>query len=436
MKNFISLILPAFLIMASFQLSTAPPHADAAPVDQLAISPNSFQGTDAERINQAIHVASSQGLRVIIPRRNKTQNSECGLWLLDSAILVQDNTILELNNCHIKLSDRCRDNMIRSANCGLGITVIQPIKNVQIYGVGNVLLEGADQPRATGDSAKTLSKHSYGTDAGINGESQTGDWRNIGILMAFVEHFSIKNLHIKDSHCWAISLERCAFGNVQDIHFTSTGYKMIKGVRETILNQDGLDLRQGCHDISIERITGSTGDDLVALTNIKGTTMAGSDTSTMVSAANCRKGGIDDIRNIFIKQITGYSHGRHHVVRFLNAGGLKLYNIMLDGLIDSSSPDRPCKATLKIGDSNPKWGGVTPLGDTNRLLLSNITGTSTHTILIAGSLVDSCISNVIRYADHGDPITYASGRQYVKNVQFSNVIQKNESPNQNAQPGE
>ena len=85
---------------------------------------------------------------------------------------------------------------------------------------------------------------------------------------------------------------------------------MIDGVQQTILNQDGLDLRQGCHDISIERITGHTGDDLVALTNIgRGTAVAGSDSSTMVSAANCREGGADDIRNIFLRQISGHSRG-------------------------------------------------------------------------------------------------------------------------------
>jgi len=416
-----NLWVPILAVAASLSIPCA--GAEDEPVERPFVSPNQFQGSDAERINQAIRVASAKGLRVVIPRRNQGQGAEPDVWLLDSAILVQDNTTLELDNCHIKLSDRCRDNMIRSANCGLGITDIRPMKHVHIRGVGNVRLEGADHPRATGDSAKALGKRTYGTDAGVEGESQTGDWRNIGILLAFVDHFSIENLQIKDSHCWAISLERCAFGRVRDIHFDSAGSKVIDGVRKTILNQDGLDLRQGCHDISIERITGVTGDDLVALTNIyNAKAVAGSDRSTMVSAANRRAGGLDDIRNIFIKQVTGHSRGRHHVVRFLNAGGLRLYNVVLDGLIDTSPPGRPCKATLKIGDANPAWGGVTPLGDTNRLFLSNISGASTHTILIAGSLADSCIANVIRNIKGGEPITYASGRKYVRNVQLTNVM--------------
>ncbi|MBT3376722.1 MAG: hypothetical protein HN742_42440 [Lentisphaerae bacterium] len=391
--------------------------------DSRVITPNAFQGSDTERINQAIQAAAATGRRVVVPRRNQTDSGSRDIWLLDSAILVQDRTVLELDNCHIKLSDRCRDNMIRSGNCGLGITDISPMKHVQIYGVGHVVLEGADNPRATGDGAKTLGERTYGSDAGVAGESQTGDWRNIGILLAGVEHFRIENLHIKDSHCWAISLERCAFGTVRDIDFASSGHMKVNGARQTTLNQDGLDLRQGCHDILVDGITGHTGDDLVALTNINNpNAVAGSDRSTMVSAANCREGGLDDIHNITLRSIRGHSVGRHHVVRFLNAGGLRLYNVVLDGLVDTSPPNRPCKATLKIGDSNPRWGGVTPVGDTSRLLLSNISSASRFTVLIAGSLVDSCISNVIRHAAEGDVITYESGEEFVRNVQCSNLL--------------
>src|SRR5690606_31027977 len=142
-----------------------------------------------------------------------------------------------------------RDNIIRSANCGLGITEIAPISNVSIRGIGTAVLEGADHPRATGDSAKALGERTYGTDAGVQNESQTGDWRNIGILMACVEQFSLENLRLVDSHAWAISLERCAYGKIRDIDFASTGHRTIDGKTETVLNQDGLDLRQGCHDI-------------------------------------------------------------------------------------------------------------------------------------------------------------------------------------------
>jgi len=385
------------------------------------VSPNDFTGSDSERINQAVAAAAATGRRVVIPRLNRKDGGAREVWLLDSAILVRTGTTLELENCHIRLSDRCRDNFIRSANCGAGITDIEPMKDIHIVGVGSVLLEGADHPRATGDSAKTLGERTYGTDAGVEGESQTGDWRNIGILMAFVERFSIENLRMKDSHCWGILLERCGFGRVRDIDFASTGGKLIDGARETVLNQDGLDLRQGCHDIAIENISGYTGDDLVALTNILGNEKAGTTESTMVSGANNRGGGVDDIRHITLRNIRGHCAGGHHIVRFLNASGLKIHDVILDGLIDTSGSGKRCKAALKIGDSNPVWGGVTPLGDTYRILVNNIMSRSKHTVLIAGSLSDSNITNVMKYDAPGEAITYESGRDNVRNVELSNV---------------
>lgn len=431
MNRVLFTIVISMVITAVGETTAAGPEVKAtpAPVPYTAITPNDFEGTDSERINQAILAAAATGQRVVIPRINRTQDGLKDIWLLDTAILVQTGTTLELENCHIKLSDRSRDNFIRSGNCGIGITDIAPMSNIHIIGIGNALLEGADHPRATGDSAKTLGRQSYGTDAGVTGESQTGDWRNIGILLAFVEHFSIENILIKDSHCWAISLERCAFGRIRDIEFASTGSKIIDGASQTILNQDGLDLRQGCHDITIENITGYTGDDLVALTNILGpNSEAGGVASTMVSAKIDRGYGLDDIRYVTMRNLRGYCAGGHHIVRFLNASGLKIHDIILDGLIDTSGSGKRCKAALKIGDDNPKWGGVTPLGDTYRILVSNIMSRAEHTVLIAGSLSESSVTNVIKYDAPGEPVTYESGPSNVRQVEFSSVRAMTPSP--------
>ena len=57
-------------------------------------TPNAFQGSDVERINAAIRSAAGTGKRVVIPRRNHAGNGERDVWLLDSAILVQSDTIV------------------------------------------------------------------------------------------------------------------------------------------------------------------------------------------------------------------------------------------------------------------------------------------------------------------------------------------------------
>jgi hypothetical protein len=406
------LLLTACGAAFSGEPASAPPQA---------ISPNEFQGTDVERINRAIEAASAAGCRVVIPRINMSDGQQKDVWMLDSAILLRSNTTLELDNCRIKLSDRCRDNLIRTANCGLGITDIQPMRNIHIRGIGRVVLEGADHPRATGDGGKTLGKQTFGTDAGVAEESQNGDWRNIGILLAFVENFSIENLAIHDSHCWAISLERCAYGKVRDLDFASSGFKMIDGARQTILNQDGLDLRMGCHDILVENITGYTGDDLIALTAIiRPDSVAGGTKSTMVSAAIPRGEGQDDIRHVILRNVQGYCRGGHHIVRLLNTPEVRMYDILLDGLIDTSPADVQCRAAVKIGDKG-YGSGAAALGGTSRIIVNNVASRSKSTILIGGTLCDSIISNVIRHGAEGEAITYALGPESVRDLTITNV---------------
>lgn len=422
----VSRVLCAFLVLfcgAGVSVAAAPPQIAADAADETSvITPNQFTGSDVERINRAIEAAASAGARVVIPRENLRADGRRDLWLIDSAILLPSNTRLELHDCRIKLSDRCRDNLMRSANCGLGIQEIPPLRNIHIRGVGQAVLEGADRPRATGDGAKTLGTQTYGTDAQVAGESQKGDWRNIGILLAYVNDFSIENLAVRDSHCWAISLERCAQGSLRGIDFASSQIKVIDGARQTILNQDGIDLRMGCHDILVEDITGYSGDDLVALTGIPGASRSnGSLGSTMVSAAVDRGGGQDDIHHVTLRNIRGYCRGGHHIVRFLNTSGIRLHDVTLDGLTDTSPPGARCKAALKIGDNNPRWGGVTPLGDTCRITIRNVASRAQHAILIAGSLADSTIENVQHGGSAAGPVTMESGSQYVRDVRISNA---------------
>ena len=44
-----------------------------------------------------------------------------------------------------------------------------------------------------------------------------------------------------------------------------------------------------------------------------------------------------------------------------------------------------------------------------------------HTVLIAGSLSESIVTNVIKYDAPGDPVIYESGLPNVRQVEFSNI---------------
>ena len=87
-------------------------------------SQNDFTGSDSERIHQAIQAAAGSCGRVVVPRLNQRGGEETTCWLLDCAILLPGDMVLELHNCHLKLSDACRDNFIRSANFVLDARVL------------------------------------------------------------------------------------------------------------------------------------------------------------------------------------------------------------------------------------------------------------------------------------------------------------------------
>ena len=355
--------------------------------------PNNYEGSDIERINAAVRDARKTGGIVRIFKRKPDKQSDREHWLIDSAILLPGNTTLYLMNCKIKLSDKARDNWIRSANCITGDPEVKKLSGIHIIGEGSAVLEGADHPRATGDSGKTLGVHTYGTDAGKKNRRQKGDWRNIGILLSKVNDFSIKNLSLVNSHAWAISLESCEKGILRDLHFESEENVTIDGKKVKILNRDGLDLRKGCRNITIENITGSTGDDLIALTALGNKVRKSGILNGTEFYGGSAEPGAKDLFNISIRNIRGYCAGGHHIIRLLNNSGIKLYNIQISNLLDTSPAGIHAKAAVKIGDQ--AYGGPAPLGDTSDIQITAIHSKAKNAILLGGSLKDSMISDVL-----------------------------------------
>ena len=386
------------------------------------ITPNDFQGCDSEKIAAAIAAAQQSGVnRIVLNERRADAESDRNFWLIDEAILLPQDMELVIADCKIKLSDKSRDNFIRSANCGIGITDIPVIKNIRITGIGNAVLEGADRPRATGDANKILGERSYGTDAGKENEKQTGDWRNVGILLAKVENFAIENLQLRDYHCWGISLEKCAYGSVKDIQFDSCGKKEIDNKVWRFLNQDGLDIRKGSHHITVENISGAVGDDLVALTAIHPEYKeAGNFVYTEISGA-LEPLSANDLHDIDVKHIHGCSAGGHHIVRLLNTCGIKMYNITLNDIYDTSGdlPDqRRSAVAVRIGDSNQAYGGATPIGDLFNISIEKVDSRAGKCVLIAGSLSDSSIKNICNRNTECEAVECSAGWDNIRNVKI------------------
>ena len=415
------------------------------------VNANSFSGSnDSEILNNAVKNRDADGIVVISPRDIDGKRS---FWLLDSAVLLPENTTVVLQNVKLKLSDKCRDNFFRTANCGMGIDEPKPIRNVHIRGEGVCLLEGADHPRASGDSSKLLRvpcphfpedicriadwipeerrhpdklsfsdmhNYSYGTDAEMSGESQYGDWRGIGILFANAEDFSISGIRIKEPHGWSISVEACSNGRIERIDFDARMHKMIDGTYMNMENQDGIDIRNGCHHIVISDITGCTGDDVVALTAIassKEYRPGGSLNSTHVMHNDWSRRETD-IHDIIIRNVVARSY-LCYTVRLLPVKA-KIYNVVIDGIIDMRF-DRGVKrgATIVLGDGGT-YGENEPDSMRN-VVISNVICNSYKAIWIRGFLSDSTITNVVNRNPDCLPIEIAR-ENGAKNVSVSNAI--------------
>ena len=420
------------------------------------ISVNDFHAqTDSDRFEQLMQNRPADGI-VLIPPRVSDIEPERDWWLIDRAILIPENTTVILQNCKIKLSDRCRDNFFRTANCGLGIEDPKPIKNVHLRGEGFCVLEGADHPRATGDGSKILAcpcpftdedliayadwipaerrapgkldfwdrhDHSYGTDVNDPNESHMGDWRGIGILFANADRFSIENLHIVESHGWGISLEACTNGRIEKIDFDARMSKEIDGMLMNMENQDGIDIRNGCHHIVISDITGETGDDLIALTAIvpdKEVYLPGGSLCTTHVMHNDWSRRERDIHDIIIRNVIGFSY-LCWLLRLLPAN-TRIYNIVIDSLIDARPAGHPHGGTLLLGDGGGY--GTNHPDSMSAITISNVICRSDTPISLSGFMADSVISNVIN--ESKTPQAVVIHRENgATNVTMSNIVNKN-----------
>ena len=383
------------------------------------ITPNQFTGSDTERIQAAVNFASGTTGKIVIQSNNSNGTN---VWLLDSAILLPSNITVILENCIIQLSDSCRDNMFRSDNVGIGITDPEWNRNIRIIGIGDVLLKGADNPRATGDSGKTLVSgnesswsNSYGSDAGKTGVKQKGDWRDIMILMAYVDGFKLKNVNIENAHAWAMSFERTLNAEISDIIFDCPDSQMVNGSEIFIKNRDGIDLRHGCKDFRINNISGTTGDDFIALSilglyseNIEGGTL----NSTMVTSRNWR-GPEDDTENIYITNIVCKSLTRAVAIRANDVASIN--NVYINGVIFEGGYNAMLVGGRGYGkDSQP--------GKINNIHAMNIIGDGRSLIQIEEAIADCSFINGL-YRGKGDKIIkYNLEKNKTRNIILKNLI--------------
>lgn len=400
------------------------------------VTPNQFSGTDTERIQQAVDAAKAHGGIVRIPAYNANGGF---IWKLDEAILLPGNTTVMFDNCTLQLSDVCRDNMFRSGNVGEGITQPGWLQNIHLVGIGKVVLKGADNPRSTGDGARRLTldpdkeiangnrRVSYGSDAAHPDRKQTGDWRNVMILIAQVDGFTLKNVRIENSHAWAVSFEKTRNAELSDIELYNPEEITVQGRTVKVFNKDGIDLRQGCKNFRIQNISGFTADDFIALSSLDvtpGLTRSnGSLASTMVTRAGWY-GPEDDIEQIFITNINCRSICRAIAIRASDSAGV--HHVYINGLVSQEVKGEGGKHNaLLVGGKG--YGELSHPGKINNIYAMNITTAGHAAVMIEAPAADCHFMNILYNGNDPQVIHYAMDRELMRNITETNLVKSNKA---------
>ena len=308
-----------------------------------------------------------------------------GNWEIEREIRIPDDFTLYLTDCHLKMADGVFSNMFVNENqhTELGRTVAGTNRNIKIIGNKNAILDG-------------------GTYNGLS-EFTTKDmgipmWRNNVILFTNVDGFEITGIHVRNQRWWALNFVYCRNGYIHDIDFLADdtgidengneyrGVKRGKYSEVKVKNADGIDIRQGCNNIVIENITGFTEDDTVALTGLNGTTEKTFGVAELPS----------DICNITVKNIASEAFCSN--VRLLNQCDVKLHDIIVDGVYDTSlnSPHMDIGGyCVRVGDGKYMYGERPSTEDeTYNITVKNVRSRALYAMHLGGAMKNLVIENV------------------------------------------
>lgn len=318
-----------------------------------------------------------------------------GLYEIEKTILIPSDFTLTLMNCHLRMAPGTFCNMFTNAACRTdkGRLFAGADHNIIIEGCGRAILDGGE----------------YNGLCESNSEKEGRPHISVNSLLLFsnVDGFTVRNLHLRNQRWWACNFVSCRNGYIANIDFLADySYMLPDGTRHFglgkrahgadeniccdykyvyIKNADGIDIRSGCHDIIIENITGFTEDDTVALTGLAG----------RVEALYGVTDATRDIYNIIVRNINSAAYCAN--VRLLNQGGIQLYNILIDGVYDSSK-DSPYMerggSGVRLGDNHLYGSRHATAGETFNITIRNVCSRAGAALRLAGAMSDCLFENI------------------------------------------
>ena len=313
-----------------------------------------------------------------------------GKYIIDTPVRIPSNFTLILEDCHLRLADGCYSNIFVNErhDTEIGKTQDGTDRNISIIGRGTAILDGGEY--------NGLSERNH---------MQSGlppIWKNNLILFTNVSGFTIKGISCRNQRWWALNFVYCSDGYLGNIDFCANdtaidaegniyhGLKHSKYKEILVKNADGIDLRQGCHHITIENITGFTEDDSIALTGL----------DWHLEKHFKVEGLASDICDISIKNVATSAFCAN--VRLLNQGEIKLHDILIDGVYDSSADSPHMEkgfAGVRVGDTNMYGPRHATAEETYNITVRNVYSRAKYAVTLAGAM-----QNLVMYGiecEHG-----------------------------------
>ena len=318
-----------------------------------------------------------------------------GEYEICEAIRLPSNFTIILEDAHLRLGDGTHCNVFVNEHneTEIGKTLEGTDKNISIIGRGRAILDG-------GNMNDVHEKVPYA-------ERVAPIWKNNLILFTNVDGFKISGLSCINQRWWAINFVYCRNGYVGNIEFCADDRRrdengnLVRGLKRDdyvsthVKNADGVDLREGCQNFVIENLTGFTEDDSVALTGLAG----------KLEEKFRVEGLSSDIANVTIRNIRTSAYCTN--VRMLNQGDIKLHDIDIDGVYDTSenSPHMDYgNFAIRIGDRHMYGYRHCTKEETYNISVKNVYGRGKAVIALAGEM-----GNLTMYgieAAEGTPMFY------------------------------
>jgi hypothetical protein len=252
-----------------------------------------------------------------------------GVFLISASIKIPSNKTVYIKNAKIKMANSSYDNFFRNSDFSGGNN------NINIIGQGMAILDGNS---ANNDD-----------DYATYGLRTNSSYRYIGIIFCNVTTFSISGIQVADHPHWTIYLQKSSFGSVHDIYINQ--YLLT-------VNQDGIDMGHGSHDIEIYNIKGYTRDDVFAIIVSNYSDLAVRD------IPDWNKG---NVYNIDYHDVDIYNCAQGSTLALIAGDGGKIYNI------DQESMRIRTGGTIWFSNYTGYWDVDPVKGDTHDITMNNIT---------------------------------------------------------------